>query len=176
MPVYSLYSFHRTFIPGFEYLTPSGFQVFHHFLTNVTNISFSLWTVCQISLFLDAYRCHSQILPGRSFCKAKGRTHFRVDANFTTLTPVPNVLSTEKPGSHRSLYSNMVLLILTAADNVLIPVEDLHFNMVLLILCDRVKTLLSFTVFTFQYGSINTNIQRFQLSAHVSIYISIWFY
>ena len=24
MPVYSLYSFHRTFIPGFEYLTPSG--------------------------------------------------------------------------------------------------------------------------------------------------------
>ena len=26
MPVYSLYSFHRTFIPGFEYLTPSGFS------------------------------------------------------------------------------------------------------------------------------------------------------
>ena len=25
MPVYSLYSFHRTFIPAFEYLTPSGF-------------------------------------------------------------------------------------------------------------------------------------------------------
>ena len=26
MPVYSLYSFHRTFISGFEYLTPSGSQ------------------------------------------------------------------------------------------------------------------------------------------------------
>ena len=27
MPVYSLYSFHRTFIPAFEYLTPSVWPV-----------------------------------------------------------------------------------------------------------------------------------------------------
>ena len=27
MPVYSLYSFHRTFISGFEYLTPSGYNI-----------------------------------------------------------------------------------------------------------------------------------------------------
>ena len=30
MPVYSLYSFHRTFISGFEYLTPSGYNSYNY--------------------------------------------------------------------------------------------------------------------------------------------------
>jgi hypothetical protein len=33
MPVYSLYSFHRTFIPCFEYLSPKGFFNFQNFLS-----------------------------------------------------------------------------------------------------------------------------------------------
>ena len=45
MPVYSLYSFHRTFIPGFEYLTPSGFADITELVYNLISFTFQYGSI-----------------------------------------------------------------------------------------------------------------------------------
>ena len=49
MPVYSLYSFHRTFIPGFEYLTPSGLVQVDNFLSRINLLKCLLFFYCHPS-------------------------------------------------------------------------------------------------------------------------------
>ena len=65
MPVYSLYSFHRTFIPGFEYLTPSGFISSFEYLTHCGPVScghVSLHIIIIIYFLRHFFSCHCYII------------------------------------------------------------------------------------------------------------------
>lgn len=81
MPVYSLYSFHRTFIPGFEYLTPSGFISSFEYLTHCGPVScghVSLHIIIIIYFLRHFFSCHCYIIYKRFTSNFIGRVPTRL--------------------------------------------------------------------------------------------------